>query len=251
MRTRSRRVTAHPRVCGENLSTDTEDVILAGSSPRVRGKRRGSLQAALRVGLIPACAGKTQIGAGVGMAAWAHPRVCGENVTNPPFSLARTGSSPRVRGKLNRVLLPVWTFGLIPACAGKTGDAQQPARYSAAHPRVCGENFFTHLIDTHKNGSSPRVRGKLWDAGTPKLTARLIPACAGKTRFLPPKHPIQRAHPRVCGENVCRHSSPILTNGSSPRVRGKPSPGFDGGGCVRLIPACAGKTSAPHTAKVK
>ena len=30
--------------------------------------------------------------------------------------------------------------------------------------------------------------------------------------------------------------------GSSPRVRGKPPPGLDGGGRVRLIPACAGKT---------
>ena len=37
-RGRGRMRRAHPRACGENLSTDTEDVILAGSSPRMRGK---------------------------------------------------------------------------------------------------------------------------------------------------------------------------------------------------------------------
>ena len=50
-----------------------------GSSPRVRGKLgAGEFPVAVR-GLIPACAGKTDVGGGVGVHFWAHPRVCGEN----------------------------------------------------------------------------------------------------------------------------------------------------------------------------
>ena len=50
---------AHPRACGENLSTDTEDVILAGSSPRMRGKRGPASPGTQERWLIPAHAGKT------------------------------------------------------------------------------------------------------------------------------------------------------------------------------------------------
>ena len=53
------------------------------------------------------------------------------------------------------------------------------------------------------------------------------------------------AHPRVCGENMrcwpCRQA----TWGSSPRVRGKPPYSMGRVNCLRLIPACAGKTVTP------
>ena len=51
---------AHPRACGENVSTIHKDSGALGSSPRVRGKRSGmrGLHQACR--LIPARAGKTQ-----------------------------------------------------------------------------------------------------------------------------------------------------------------------------------------------
>ncbi len=52
----------------------------------------------------------------------------------------------------------------------------------------------------------------------------------------------ERAHPRVCGENLHCHYAPRTLAGSSPRVRGKLGacefPVAVGG----LIPACAGKT---------
>ena len=108
---------------------------------------------------------------------------------------------------------------------------------------MCGENFFTQLIDTRKNGSSPRVRGKPWPPGVVINLSRLIPACAGKTAFqdyLPCTGP---AHPRVCGEN-CGQSLRLRTRGgSSPRVRGKRWFRNSGQPSGRLIPACAGKTT--------
>ena len=71
-------------------------------------------------GLIPAHAGKTT-GAQLETASpEAHPRVCGEN---PPAFYCRyghPGSSPRMRGKLDKVTALVTFRGLIPAHAGKT-----------------------------------------------------------------------------------------------------------------------------------
>ena len=102
-RVRLLRASAHPRVCGENLSGDQEAMVEAGSSPRVRGKRGPLTDRPRPPRLIPACAGKTASRPADPDATRAHPRVCGENgsCTTPP---------------------PVGA-GLIPACAGKTGSS--------------------------------------------------------------------------------------------------------------------------------
>ncbi len=96
----------HPRVCGEHLILTLQLIVIAGSSPRVRGTPVAAHVHARVRGIIPACAGNTR-------AAWTarrpwrdHPRVCGEH----PIRLMRTsmnsGSSPRVRGTLP--LRAVW-----------------------------------------------------------------------------------------------------------------------------------------------
>ncbi|EFW09846.1 hypothetical protein HMPREF9005_1170 [Actinomyces sp. oral taxon 178 str. F0338] len=90
------------------------------------------------------------------------------------------------------------------------------------------------------------MRGKHVHEVGPGVGDRLIPACAGKTtrcwRTMIPAE----AHPRACGENEYHHDLAVLGAGSSPRVRGK-----RGRACARvhvdgLIPARAGKTSAPR-----
>ena len=50
---------AHPRVCGENGEGPLIAGDVAGSSPRVRGKRMPFSTLSEDAGLIPACAGKT------------------------------------------------------------------------------------------------------------------------------------------------------------------------------------------------
>ena len=72
--------------------------------------------------------------------------------------------------------------------------------------------------------------------------ARLIPACAGKTGVEEVSRRKLRAHPRVCGENVCCSGIFLETAGSSPRVRGKHWNSTPFNHEQRLIPACAGKT---------
>ena len=91
-------------------------------------------------------------------------------------------------------------------------------------------------------GSSPRVRGKLYDEDAVLLGDRLIPACAGKTGASSPRARALPAHPRVCGENPFNVDVGSDESGSSPRVRGKLGTRCRPKRVARLIPACAGKT---------
>ena len=52
---------AHPRVCGENARRLADSLPVEGSSPRVRGKRYGTVFVTKTERLIPACAGKTNL----------------------------------------------------------------------------------------------------------------------------------------------------------------------------------------------
>ena len=217
---------------------------MRGSSPRVRGKPCSRTCRPRRARLIPACAGKTGGRPRRRAGRAAHPRVCGENLYEKYPDSAYSGSSPRVRGKQERVHRPLVPPRLIPACAGKTRTTSRTVVWSTAHPRVCGENALVEASPLAPIGSSPRVRGKQRRRENGGSDTGLIPACAGKTCRGSRFSRARTAHPRVCGENgrrdVLIHADP----GSSPRVRGKPPTRP----CARprggLIPACAGKTSS-------
>ena len=92
-------------------------------------------------------------------------------------------------------------------------------------------------------GSSPRVRGTLFDAGRTHGARRFIPACAGNAASTMTSCPLFSVHPRVCGERVrlvVAHSS---FSGSSPRVRGTRPRCPRAAAPARFIPACAGNAA--------
>ena len=161
------------------------------------------------------------------------------------------GSSPRVRGK-RFVSTSTWNRRrLIPARAGKTGRSPTSITGHSAHPRACGENAATGLVEDAETGSSPRVRGKRELGCGGGLAERLIPARAGKTFSVSRLCRRRRAHPRACGENPV---SLFLVGGgwgSSPRVRGKLHPARPLQRRRGLIPARAGKTGVDATARVR
>ena len=174
----------------------------------------------------------------------AHPRVCGENEGIAVNMNQVAGSSPRVRGKPRLRAEMGLDPGLIPACAGKTRHRCDRPAGRRAHPRVCGENIDCNNFLFTNSGSSPRVRGKPGLGYTPSIRAGLIPACAGKTRSVGLAVSQQRAHPRVCGENLPPPYTLTLEAGSSPRVRGKRVRVHARVLVFGLIPACAGKTKS-------
>ena len=94
-------------------------------------------------------------------------------------------------------------------------------------------------------GSSPLTRGKRRRDRLPGRVRGLIPAHAGKTVARSRARWPLPAHPRSRGENSNRAASAALTSGSSPLTRGKPAAKRRARQGVRLIPAHAGKTSAP------
>ena len=214
----------------------------AGSSPRGRGKLRRGDRLGHVARLIPAWAGKTEATKPVEGQTTAHPRVGGENRAGRMFTPSRAGSSPRGRGKRGHSEGVGGAGGLIPAWAGKTAPDSRSATWSAAHPRVGGENVEPQRGSRVCDGSSPRGRGKLGGVRDARDLGRLIPAWAGKTPRTASDHSACRAHPRVGGENAAAWTDEVSAAGSSPRGRGKLDLLRDIPEDVRLIPAWAGKT---------
>ena len=215
-----------------------------GSSPRGRRKRERSRRGGAGWRLIPARAGKTRPGRIPDLVVRAHPRAGGENQLTAEARKASGGSSPRGRGKHGNAAVMTVRLGLIPTWAGKTRASSRRRTGTRAHPRMGGENSaFDQPIEVAA-GSSPHGRGKRRRVRARTLTARLIPARAGKTNG--PAAPTREhwAHPRAGGENDRLGDTRRGPPGSSPRGRGKqPADGLRCR-CVRLIPTRAGKT--PH-----
>ena len=159
-RTRRRRISAHPRVGGENHFEYAKPETIKGSSPRGRGKPRSGTHRFVRPRLIPAWAGKTSALAHTTPRARAHPRVGGENAGADDESAALGGSSPRGRGKRGDEKNSADASGLIPAWAGKTLRGLPIVAICRAHPRVGGENAEHRTDSVDESGSSPRGRGK-------------------------------------------------------------------------------------------
>ena len=131
------------------------------------------------------------------------------------------GSSPRGRGKRHRHLRGRLQDRLIPARAGKTLLDVYYERHRAAHPRAGGENAARRVLRGTSRGSSPRGRGKRARQAVDPEYPGLIPARAGKTRSRSSPVLSSSAHPRAGGENTSPAGATGISQGSSPRGRGK------------------------------
>ena len=109
----------HPRVCGEKYSYVAGYVTKKGSPPRVRGKVLFCYQPCIRLGITPACAGKSLSFRITFQVHRDHPRVCGEKINCWIAKACRKGSPPRMRGKAVAHRDDAGDDGITPACAGK------------------------------------------------------------------------------------------------------------------------------------
>ena len=109
---------AHPRGCGEHILQRMACQRRVGSSPRVRGTLRNTLLKRQHIGLIPAGAGNISTCAEAASSRGAHPRGCGEHVSDESICPPCKGSSPRVRGTCTWSGRILSLIGLIPAGAG-------------------------------------------------------------------------------------------------------------------------------------
>ena len=89
------------------------------------------------------------------------------------------------------------------------------------HPRVCGEKQTLPTNRKTMRGSPPRVRGKAGRLERLRRTARITPACAGKSASSAVTSISARDHPRVCGEKGFFYCICNLKNGITPACAGK------------------------------
>ena len=68
----------HPRACGEKQSRTAAVCAQVGSPPRMRGKAASVAPVPVGYGITPAHAGKRRAKTTQQLAAWDHPRACGE-----------------------------------------------------------------------------------------------------------------------------------------------------------------------------
>ena len=232
----------HPRACGANSLPMTFIIDRNGSSPRMRGKLGHVHDRAGEARIIPAHAGQT-FRRSASCTRWPdHPRACGANACATSSDISRSGSSPRMRGKLELRKQPDGRVRIIPAHAGQTPTSPSEAPATSDHPRACGANPLSLSHRAVTPGSSPRMRGKLAGHAIIHGGCRIIPAHAGQTDPASAPTPITSDHPRACGANS--DSEPEITrlNGSSPRMRGKHRGTGQPDRPVRIIPAHAGQT---------
>ena len=110
-----------------------------------------------------------------------HPRVCGEKFYLRSAVFGPQGSPPRVRGKETEKSDCDDKRRITPACAGKRYAVPLYPPPLKDHPRVCGEKPDRILWEHWKEGSPPRVRGKVLNSEEFVDHYRITPACAGKS----------------------------------------------------------------------
>ena len=182
-----------------------------------------------------------------------HPRLCGEHECHCRLTPSSFGSSPPVRGTLEKIQRSRFFGRFIPACAGNTLRSEAACSLPfPVHPRLCGEHLrFIRGPLRATTGSSPPVRGT---HGSPPGSICWTPYGSVHPRLCG-EHAIREAscrpdpggpvHPRLCGEHAVNLPGDWLASratvhprlcGEHPRIprrRHVPS---------RFIPACAGNT---------
>ena len=92
-------------------------------------------------------------------------------------------------------------------------------------------------------GSSPHARGLQEAPGVPKPGRRIIPACAGFTKWARAGRSPNRDHPRMRGVYSTITKLFLTRGGSSPHARGLPRISRVLHRPIGIIPACAGFTA--------
>ena len=176
----------------------------SGSSPHARGTPMNRGVDHNHSGIIPACAGNTEVHVYRVYEPWDHPRMRGEHWSLSRHLTPFWGSSPHARGTpLPRSMMPC-SAGIIPACAGNTRCLVFRGGARWDHPRMRGEHRKAAHWDNQSVGSSPHARGTHIGYDTATMFSGIIPACAGNTigGYMDGNH--QWDHPRMRGEHLCR-----------------------------------------------
>ena len=232
--------TVHPRARGEHAGRFNPVVRHGGSSPRTRGTLSPLFTRKRFLRFIPAHAGNIPSRRLGHTHDAVHPRARGEHFPSV-FSLAKySGSSPRTRGTLSRLIRQRWIRRFIPAHAGNISGIRIETVLHSVHPRARGEHNGTTEWRPYRLGSSPRTRGTFKRTARSLSAQRFIPAHAGNIFLVRPLSTMLSVHPRARGEHARGRNGNWCHCGSSPRTRGTLVESESKRFSTRFIPAHAG-----------
>ena len=190
----------HPRPCGEKLAKSRMCLSVTGSPPPMRGKVHVTSLAGYTVGITPAHAGKSVNSLYINRRVKDHPRPCGEKHIYVHKFFSFPGSPPPMRGKDRHKQVRDARGRITPAHAGKRCAYSRHFVPHEDHPRPCGEKLGNTSKATHGAGSPPPMRGKATARAWARLSWRITPAHAGKSRQRNSTWSCAQDHPRPCGE---------------------------------------------------
>ena len=110
----------HPRSCGEQSRCNQPLSLPTGSSPLVRGTGKSCRYLSSAYRFIPARAGNSLTIASKWSTSTVHPRSCGEQQVRTLTEWCFCGSSPLVRGTVNKITCGDNCDRFIPARAGNS-----------------------------------------------------------------------------------------------------------------------------------
>ncbi len=246
---RCRGLAVHPRACGEQAAGMRVRSMRPGSSPRMRGTDGQAPDGHVVGRFIPAHAGNRTTRRTSTPSTAVHPRACGEQLSPGRSCSGGSGSSPRMRGTGRAGPHQCGQCRFIPAHAGNRTTACFRTTRGPVHPRACGEQQDRHHGRGRVAGSSPRMRGTVFDVKGAALYQRFIPAHAGNRAISRAVIWLRPVHPRACGEQSYANCEKSQAAGSSPRMRGT---GFERTAALsrkRFIPAHAGNRARRRRAR--
>ena len=209
------RARAYPRAGGGTSMRTICTRIAAGLSPRRRGNLVKAIEAAARMGPIPAQAGEPGCEDGSHGYLRAYPRAGGGTTSTTCASPFASGLSPRRRG--NRLTLPTVGIptGPIPAQAGEPSSLHRGGRADRAYPRAGGGTASERDFANQSTGLSPRRRGNPRPRRRGATTTGPIPAQAGEPARCRAARCGKGAYPRAGGGTPCYQVLELLAMSKS------------------------------------
>ena len=176
-----RRPAVHPHACGEYSRTTRLRTCFGGSSPRLWGIRDTQYHLSGVHRFIPTPVGNTLLAGYPRCPGLVHPHACGEYLINFIYNNQDDGSSPRLWGILNDLLMSVLSDRFIPTPVGNTLALSEMASRQSVHPHACGEYAILPGATDRCLGSSPRLWGIRSRTSSRKALCRFIPTPVGNT----------------------------------------------------------------------
>ena len=146
---------------GKDASIIAHFHTVLGSPPLARERHNRIKKKLERLGITPACAGKTDTELKSSTSIRDHPRLRGKDCTV--------------------MCLNIKGGGITPACAGKTALTGDFTIQELDHPRLRGKDVESVLLFCTTGGSPPLARERPTPDSLPVEFGGITPACAGKT----------------------------------------------------------------------